>query len=47
MDEKICLVDSGITNSILMEIKYFQTLIKNKGSILTIAEHDVVIVRSG
>jgi hypothetical protein len=47
MDEKMCLVDSGTTNSILKEIKYFQTLIKNKGNILTIVWRDAVIVGSG
>jgi hypothetical protein len=45
MDEEMCLVDSGTTNSILREIKYFQTLIKNKGNVLTIAGRDAVIVR--
>jgi peptide/histidine transporter 3/4 len=44
MDEERCLVDSGTTNSILSEIKYFQTLTKNKGNVLTIAGHDAVIV---
>jgi hypothetical protein len=47
MDEEICLVDSGTTNSMLREIKYFQTLTKGKGNILTIAGHDAVIVGSG
>jgi hypothetical protein len=47
MDEELCLVDSGTTNSILREIKYFQTLIKNKGNVLTIATRDAVIVGSG
>jgi len=43
----MCLVDSGTTNSILREIKYFQTLTKNKGNVLTIARCDAVIVGSG
>jgi hypothetical protein len=47
MDEEMCLVDSGTTNSILREIKYFQTLTKNKGNALIIAGRDVVIVGSG
>jgi hypothetical protein len=47
MDEEMCLVDSGDTNSILREIKYFQTLTKNKGNDLTIAGRDAVIVGSG
>jgi hypothetical protein len=47
MDEEMCLVDSGDTNSILREIKYFQTLTKNKGNVLTIAGRDAVIVGSG
>ena len=28
MDEELCVVDSGTTNSILRETKYFQTLTK-------------------
>jgi hypothetical protein len=47
MDEKMCLVYSGTTNSILREIKYFQTLTKNKGNVLTIVGRDAVIVGSG
>ena len=47
MDEEMCLVDSGITNSILREIKYFQTLTKSKGNVLTIAGCDAVIAGSG
>jgi hypothetical protein len=43
----MCLVDSGTTNSILREIKYFQTLTKNRGNILTIAGRDAVIVGFG
>jgi hypothetical protein len=44
MEEEICLVDSGTTNSILRKIKYFQTLKKLNRNILTIAGHDAVIV---
>ena len=44
MDEKMCLVDSGTTNSIFRETKYFQTLTKNKGNVLTIAGRDAIIV---
>jgi hypothetical protein len=46
-EEELCLVDScTATNSILREIKYFQTLKKRDGKILTIAGCDVVIVGS-
>jgi len=47
MDKEMCLVDSGTTNSILREIKYFQTFTKNKGNILTIVGRDAVIVGTG
>ena len=47
MEEEMCLVDSGTTNSILREIKYFQTLTKDKGNVWTIAGRDTVIVGSG
>jgi hypothetical protein len=43
----MCLVDSGTTNSILREIKYFQTLKKGKGNVLTIVGRDAVIVGFG
>ena len=43
----MCLVDSGTTNSILRELKYFQTLKKLNGNILTIAGRDAVIVGTG
>lgn len=45
--EELCLVDSGTTNSILREIKYFQTLKKREGKVLTIAGRDTMIVGSG
>ena len=47
MEEKLCLVDSGTTNSILRETKYFQTLTKRQGNVLTIAGRDATIVGSG
>ena len=47
MDEELCLVDSETTNSILRETKYFQTLTKKKGNILTIARRDATIVGTG
>ena len=47
MEEELCLVDSGATNSILREMKYFQTLKKTNGDILTIAGRDTVIVGTG
>jgi len=47
MDEEMCLVDSGTTNSMLREIKYFQTLTKSKRNVLTIVGRYDVIVGSG
>jgi hypothetical protein len=47
MEEKICLVDSCTTNSILREIKYFKTLTRRTENILTIAGHNTNIVGSG
>jgi hypothetical protein len=46
-EEELCLVDSYTTNSMLREIKYFQTLKKRDGKVLTIAGRDAVIVGSG
>jgi hypothetical protein len=46
MDEEICLVNSYTTNTILREIKYFQTLTKRTGNILTIIGRDACIVGS-
>jgi hypothetical protein len=46
MDEEMCLVDSCTTNTILRETKYFQTLTKMMGNILTIAGRDACIVGS-
>jgi peptide/histidine transporter 3/4 len=47
MEEELCLVDSATTNSILRELKYFQTLKKMNEDILTIAGRDTVIVGTG
>jgi hypothetical protein len=47
MNEEMYLVDSGTTNSILREIKYFETLTKNKRNVLRIVGRDIVIVGSG
>ena len=46
-EEELCLVDSCTTNSILREIKYFQTLQKTEGNIMTITGQDALIVGSG
>ena len=46
-EEELCLVDSCTTNSILREMKYFQTLKKREGNIMTIAGRDALIVGSG
>jgi hypothetical protein len=40
-------MDSYATNSLLREIKYFQTLTRRTENILTIAGHDMNIVGSG
>jgi hypothetical protein len=47
MEEEFCLVDSATTDTILREIKYFQTLTKSKRNIMTIAGRDAVIVGLG
>jgi hypothetical protein len=46
MEEEMCFVDSCTTNTILRETKYFQTLTKRTGNILTIAGRDTCIVGS-
>ena len=46
-EKELCLVDSCTTNSILREIKYFQTLKKREENIMTIAGRDALIVDSG
>jgi hypothetical protein len=47
MEEEMYLVDSCTTNTILREMKYFQTLKKRTGNILTIAGRDTCIVSFG
>jgi hypothetical protein len=47
MEEEMCLVDSCTTNSILSEIKYFQTLTQMSENVLNIARRDAMIVGSG
>jgi len=47
MEEELCLVDSGTTNSIVREIKYFHTLRKSKGNVMTITGHDAIVIGSG
>jgi hypothetical protein len=47
MEEEMCHADSCITNIILRETKYFQTLTKRMGNILTIARRNTCIVGSG
>ena len=42
----MCLVDSGTTNTILRETKYFQTLTKRQGNVLTIVGRDAKIIGS-
>jgi len=46
-EKELCLVDICTTNSILMEMKYFQTLRTREGNVLTIAGRDATIVGSG
>jgi hypothetical protein len=43
----MCLVDSCTINSILREIKYFQTVTRRTGNILTITGREMNIVGSG
>ena len=43
----MCLVDSCSSNTVLREIKYFQTLTKREGNVLTIAGRNATIVGSG
>lgn len=45
-EEEICLVD-GCANLIIRETKYFQTLTKKTGNIMTIAGSDALIVGTG
>ena len=44
-EKELCLVDSCTTNSILREIKYFQTLKKREENIMTIAGRDALMVQ--
>jgi hypothetical protein len=46
MDKEMCLVDNCTTKTILWKKKYFQTLTKRMGNILTIAGCDTCIVGS-
>jgi hypothetical protein len=46
MEEEMCLVDSCTTNTILREVKYFQTPTKRKGMVLTIPGCNAMIVGS-
>jgi hypothetical protein len=47
MEEELCLVYSCTTNTVLRELKYFQTLKKSKGNVTTIAGRVAIIVGSG
>jgi hypothetical protein len=47
MEEEMCVVDSCTTDTILRETKYFQTLTKRTGNILTIAGRDTCIIDFG
>ena len=44
MEEEMCLVDSCTTNTILREVRYFQTLTKRGGIVLIIALRDAMLV---
>ena len=46
-EAEICLVDSGTTNTILRETRYFWTLRKKNGNIMTIAGSNAHIVGTG
>jgi hypothetical protein len=46
-EAEICLVDSGTTNTILRETKYFHTLTKKNGNIMTIVGSNAHIVGTG
>ena len=45
--EDVCIIDSGMTNTILRETKYFHTITNNAGSITTIVGSDSCIIGSG
>ena len=44
MEEEICLVDSWTTNTILREVRYFQTLTKREGIVLIITLCNAMLV---
>jgi peptide/histidine transporter 3/4 len=46
-EAEICFVDNGTTNTILRETRYFQTLTKKSGNIMTIARSNTHIVGTG
>jgi hypothetical protein len=46
-EAELCLVDSGTTNTILRDTRYFQTLTKKSGNIMTIAGSNAHIVGTG
>jgi hypothetical protein len=46
MDEEMCLMDSCTRNIIHRERKYFQTLTKRTGNILTVTGRDTCVVGS-
>jgi hypothetical protein len=46
-EAEICLVDNGTTNTILRETRYFQTLTKKSGNIMTITGSNARIVVTG
>jgi hypothetical protein len=46
-EAEICLVDSGTTNTIIRETRYFQTLTKKSGDIMTIVGSNAHIVGTG
>jgi hypothetical protein len=46
-EAKICLIDSGTTNMILRETRYFQTLTKKNENIMTIAGSNAHIMGTG
>jgi peptide/histidine transporter 3/4 len=46
MEKEMCRVDSYTTNTILREVRYFQTLTEREGMVLTIAGRDAMIVGS-
>jgi peptide/histidine transporter 3/4 len=46
-EAKVCLVDSGTTNTILRETRYLQILTKKSGNIVSIAKSNAHIVGTG